>query len=434
MARKPVIVCKRPTAEGRTVYYVQLWNAEAGKYSTKRAAAAVAMELGLDPKAFPPTSRTGAALIGAELLKRGGSLTRKDDPSLADYCAEFWDWEKSEYVARQLADGKRIGREHCQHNAAYIENHIRPAFGKVKLSAIKRHMLETFKMKLKQGTALGNNSINAIMLSIATPLHEAARREEIARDPAASIRKLGKDTQEKGIPTETEMRSLLALPDLDLRFRCAILLGAACGLRIGEIQALRLVDIGEATLTVRHNWARLTGLKCPKSGHARTVPLPSIVRGFLRTLAAANPYGPAGFIFYGTLADAPLDVRQLERGFDRALVQAVTGVDYEPRAYRSKGETLAGYKARTAAARKIRTDAAAAIKARNITFHSLRHWSNARLRGAVSDEKLRLLTGHSSEAMTDHYDHATARDLADLALAQEDRLLPFLSSPCIPTA
>lgn len=67
-------------------------------------------------------------------------------------------------------------------------------------------------------------------------------------------------------------------------------------------------------------------------------------------------------------------------------------------------------------------------KERNLTFHSLRHWSNATLRGAVADKTLRLLTGHSSSAMTDRYDHATAADLTDLRNAQEAKILPFLQA------
>jgi integrase len=60
---------------------------------------------------------------------------------------------------------------------------------------------------------------------------------------------------------------------------------------------------------------------------------------------------------------------------------------------------------------------------RNITFHSLRHFANAQLRGAVPDETLRKLTGHATGAMTDHYDHTTEGDLEVLAEAQEKRIL-----------
>jgi integrase len=42
---------------------------------------------------------------------------------------------------------------------------------------------------------------------------------------------------------------------------------------------------------------------------------------------------------------------------------------------------------------------------RKITFHSWRHFLNSIGRGKVPDEKLRLMTGHRTKEMTDHYTH-----------------------------
>ncbi|MGO8695819.1 MAG: hypothetical protein ACLQMF_19325 [Rectinemataceae bacterium] len=115
-------------------------------------------------------------------------------------------------------------------------------------------------MKLKTESRLSNQTINGIVQSMTGPLHEAARLGYIATDPAASLRKLGNDTREKGIPTEEEICALLSLVGLDPRARCAILLGAACALRIGEIQALTMTSIGEDILTVSNNWGKMEGM------------------------------------------------------------------------------------------------------------------------------------------------------------------------------
>jgi integrase len=48
-----------------------------------------------------------------------------------------------------------------------------------------------------------------------------------------------------------------------------------------------------------------------------------------------------------------------------------------------------------------------ARRERNVSFHSFRHFFNSTIRGTVSDDILRLQTGHSDEKMTDHYDHMT---------------------------
>jgi integrase len=57
---------------------------------------------------------------------------------------------------------------------------------------------------------------------------------------------------------------------------------------------------------------------------------------------------------------------------------------------------------------------------RNITFHSWRHFFNSWMRGKVPDAKLRRLTGHRTEEMTEHYTHFKREDYNDVAKIQED--------------
>lgn len=396
MSRKPVSIFKRPTSKkGQFRYYLKLWDEVRASYSAPRSAHSIVLELGLDERKFPSTSRTGALLIGQELLKRGGVLTRKNDPLFADYCASIWDWETSPYIQGKLARGQRIGKEHALHCAAYIKNHVRPAFPSLRLSAVRSFMLENFVLTLKKESGLGNRSINAIIDAMRTPLNEAVRLGLIPSNPASALQKMGNDTAEKGIPTDEEIRNLFALP-LDDRIHCAILLGAVCGLRIGEIQALKPGSIEGNALRIVFSWGKIEGLKSTKTGKSRIVPLPLLVRNALFNLAKMNPHGQDGFFMYGIIPDKPLDVRAIERGFYKAL-EAI-GINEDER------------------------------KERNLSFHSLRHFANARLRGAVPDETLRKLTGHSTEAMTDHYDHTTEADLAALAKAQEARILPFIKT------
>jgi integrase len=281
----------------------------------------------------------------------------------------------------------------------------------LKLSAVKPAILEEFIFSLKEKGTIGNRSINAIIDAVRTPLAEAVRLGLISANPADALHKMGNDTREKGIPTENEMRGLLSLPGIDLRIRTAILLGSACALRIGEIQALRFDSIGEKSLTVASSWGKMDGLKDTKTGRVRVIPLPSIVREALVTLASQNPHGADGFLIYGVSPDSPLDVRAIEHGFDTALVHLSLGSAFVLATSKEKAAALSEW------------------KARNITFHSLRHWSNAMLRGSVSDEKLHLLTGHSTDAMTSRYDHATQSDFEELADAQDRKILPFITPP-----
>ena len=59
-------------------------------------------------------------------------------------------------------------------------------------------------------------------------------------------------------------------------------------------------------------------------------------------------------------------------------------------------------------------------KKRNVTFHSWRHWYNSNMRGKIPEFKLRHLTGHKSEEMSDLYTHFRIEDFSDVLQIQEE--------------
>jgi integrase len=67
-----------------------------------------------------------------------------------------------------------------------------------------------------------------------------------------------------------------------------------------------------------------------------------------------------------------------------------------------------------------------ARRERNVSFYSFRHFFNSTIRGTVSDDILRLQTGHSDAKMTNHYDHLTDDRGEQLRQAVQSKILPFL--------
>jgi len=63
---------------------------------------------------------------------------------------------------------------------------------------------------------------------------------------------------------------------------------------------------------------------------------------------------------------------------------------------------------------------------RNISFHGFRHFFNSSIRGTVSDDILRLQTGHMDKKMTDDYDHMTDDRGEQLRKAVQAKILPFI--------
>ncbi|GHV84225.1 hypothetical protein AGMMS50212_15650 [Spirochaetia bacterium] len=68
---------------------------------------------------------------------------------------------------------------------------------------------------------------------------------------------------------------------------------------------------------------------------------------------------------------------------------------------------------------------------RNISFHSFRHFFNSTIRGTVSDDILRLQTGHITPEMTDLYDHMTDDRGDQLRKAIQTKILPFIPNKAV---
>lgn len=133
---------------------------------------------------------------------------------------------------------------------------------------------------------------------------------------------------------------------------------------------LKQEDIGLDRLFIRHSYSALDGLKTPKNGDDRQVPLLPEIKQKLIDLAAKNPWDD-GFIFYSDKSGQPMDHKLLNNGLCDVLVKI--GISKEER------------------------------MSRNIVFHSWRHRYAAKMADLVDARSLGLATGHKTQAMLEHY-------------------------------
>jgi integrase len=143
----------------------------------------------------------------------------------------------------------------------------------------------------------------------------------------------------------------------------------------------------------------MDGLKSPKNGEDRKVPLLPLVREKLIELLEENPHAETGdpFVFYGLLADKPMDQKILLSGLQAACKAA--GID--------SGE-------------------------RGIVFHSHRHFFAARLADRMTADQISRITGHKSKAVLETYmDHVIDKNLEDVGDAAVEvfgKVPPFTSA------
>jgi integrase len=141
-------------------------------------------------------------------------------------------------------------------------------------------------------------------------------------------------------------------------------------------------------LNAAHSWSAADGLKSPKNGEARRVPLLPEVREALLAQLATNPHTDVPeaerFVFWGLAPDKP----RYDGVFMLAALHSeldAMGIDW---------------------------------KARNVVFHSWRHFYAARMADIEAADKVSRITGHKSRAVFDAYaDHVTEAAITDLGRA-----------------
>jgi integrase len=313
-------------------------------------------------------------LIDISAVKSG-----KGAVSFTEFLEEFWDYEASPYVREKRAHGHSIGKRHCYESVSRFSRYWEPAFRGQPLNSITRQSLKDFSLALADG-GLAPASINKVMAVGTTCLAWAFREGLIPVDPTIGLVNFSGEAKKRGVLTPLEAQTLFAARWKDRRAYAANLLSCTTGMRSGEVLALKQGDIEERTLNVRHSWSAFDGLKAPKNGEARKVPLLPEVRERLLELAGDNPYGPEGFIFYGNLEDKPVDRSVLLGGLHDTL--AAVGIDAE---------------------------------ARGIVFHSWRHYYAARMADRMTADQVSRITGHKSRAIFEEYaDHITEENLEEV--------------------
>lgn len=176
----------------------------------------------------------------------------------------------------------------------YLRTRIVPALGQRALGSITPTDVRGLVRSLQQD--LAPITVHHVHGLLATILRAAMEDGYLSRNPCARTAP-GKGTKARIKPLSVEqVQSLVdALPE---RYRVAAMLGAGCGLRIGETLGLRIgsVDFAAAEIAVVEQLQLLPGapptLVAPKTASSiRVIPLPASVAAALREHLDRRPGG-----------------------------------------------------------------------------------------------------------------------------------------------
>jgi len=313
------------------------------------------------------------ALKGRGLLEQ---VRKTENRVFVDWLAEFYDYDKSAYVKEKLAHNQTIGKRHCNDSKGRVTKYYPAFFGSKKLSEITRQDFKEFGLHLTTKN-IGLETVKKIIICGKVALSWAAKEGLITANPTDKLMQYTGEPVKRGILTHEEANKVLATTWKEERACVGNLVSATCGLRSGEVLALRIEDIEEDRLQVRHSYSTMDGLKSTKNGDQRQVPLLPYVKKALLDVYKSNPWQD-GYIFYSAKQNQPMDHHFLIDGLYESLEKI--GITEEER------------------------------KSRNIVFHSWRHYYSATMSDLVDQRSLGLATGHKTPAMLEHYaNHANEK-------------------------
>jgi len=178
--------------------------------------------------------------------------------------------------------------------SSVVRVHLIPSLGTLRLSALQPGHLSAFYGKLS--SKIGATSIRHVHTILGAALQAAVEQGRIAANPARSIKPPRMMHRDKIILTRAEASWLLDSARGD-RYEALYVLAVRCGLRLGELLALRWRDVNlEArTLTVRGNVVKSVDrelyVDTPKTrGASRTIRIPARAVAALQRIEARDGY------------------------------------------------------------------------------------------------------------------------------------------------
>lgn len=351
-----------------------------------------------------PFGKEHVARIDAILLERKlREPTSRQHPTLIPFLEDFWDFEKSQYVKGRQSKDHRISRRHCYDCKMHVRNHWKKFFPIERIDEIGLAELESFAFSLKS-RGLKGKTINNVMNPGLVALKWAFERDMISKDPTKGYGQFAVKNDKRGVLTPAEAKSLFQETWSDERARLGNLLAATCGLRSGEVLALKYSDLSstDGKTYVARSWNSKDLFTDPKWGSFRDTSIDQKIRDGLLELAKESSFFEQEdfLLFHGKQADRPRDSMYLLDALREQLLKMNPDPEY--------------------------------WKVRKVDFHSWRHFFTSRMAERLDEPTLMKATGHKTKDAFDEYaNHLTPDQFQKVRKAQDELFQDLLDSTSV---
>ena len=229
-------------------------------------------------KTFPTMAAAAAWRDDARTAVRRNTLRAPVPITVAEAASAWLEGARAGVIRTRSGDIYKPSAIRTYEQALRLR--ILPELGRVKLAEVTRNDLQDLADRLL-ASGMSPSGVGVTLLPVRAICKRAVARGAVAANPTVGLE----------MPAVRGGRDRIASPD-----ECAKLLDALdekdrplwatamyAGVRRGELMALRIEDIDLATgvIHVRRGWDVKAGEILPKSGKARRVPIPAILRDYL---------------------------------------------------------------------------------------------------------------------------------------------------------
>lgn len=212
--------------------------------------------------------------------------------------------------------------------AGYVENldqHILPALGHLKVSAVKPSHVEALAAALTETKDLHVNTARKILDTARLVFSAAVRDDLIPKNPVSVARRPKAERKSITPFTPAELRTIIdSCGDLSTGPTIALL--AATGCRLGEAAALDVADWNPkaGTVSITKTYSKRFGVGPPKSKYSRrTITVPAAARPLVASAVGGRTDGPVFVTGAGN--------RVIKSLVQRAFARLLARLELEPR-------------------------------------------------------------------------------------------------------
>lgn len=355
---------KRKMPNGKTVYYYWVYDANGKRVyrSTGQKTKSKALDYVLE-------------------RREEGNLGKLDKwgETLKDFTENMFVPGKCPIEKEETARGKTVAGNTMKNRRISLTKHIIPYLGNVRVNALTSAQVNDWLVNLPEKDKISRTTSNQCLDALSKVMAYAVKIGAVQNNPCKGVEPLGNDSEAHSAFTIPEIK-LVVGNESDWKnplIRLMCLTSAMTGMRLGEVLALMPCNVHETHIDVRYSLSPTDGIKTPKSGKGRMVP----INGMLyRELMHWSPPQSGKFIFSmdGVTPFSPSSVAVALK--NRCTKVGITGK----------------------------------------TFHGFRAFFNSiMVTNKVSESIVRRVIGHSNVDMTEHYLHMEAGDLTMITDVQD---------------